>query len=363
MDRPERVQSSTLPSAPLAEMVNHTRNPAQYFQHVDHDGAVFHIVVARASFDLARIDSRSFEPALADEQAPLVEADQWDGDPAIGCPQRESDFAPFKPRCDVLLTHATGYSLDGKAHPAFPVGVGVGDWHKMIQVTGPRSQRPGMLGWSVGAPRPVSEVPIGYAQAFGGTLRSVGKDGAQRVWADERNPAGTGFAPADWQRQTHPRELRAPQIEAHKHPYRGQADYPVVGLGPIGRAWRPRRALAGTFDDAWREAVWPRLPADHDYRYWNAAPEDQQIPYPSGGETLRLVGLSPTGSIECKLPARRTSLRVRLLNGLIFTLPMCLDTLEFNMQTHTLGCVFRRKVAAARGVRKLELGTWELLHG
>ena len=52
-------------------------------------------------------------------------------------------------------------------------------------------------------------------------------------------------------------------------------DYPVVGLGAVGRWWQPRLALAGTYDDSWKQTRWPGLPEDFDFGYWNCAPEDQ----------------------------------------------------------------------------------------
>ena len=44
---------------------------------------------------------------------------------------QESDSAHCEPRCDVLLAHATGYAPEGKPAPRRPVGVKVGDWHRL----------------------------------------------------------------------------------------------------------------------------------------------------------------------------------------------------------------------------------------
>jgi len=44
------------------------------------------------------------------------------------------------------------------------------------------------------------------------------------------------------------------------------------------------------------------LPADFNEAYYQAAPEDQQIPYLQGGEEVMLVNLSPEGRVAFKLP-------------------------------------------------------------
>lgn len=368
MNAPAHVLPAPLPSAPLAEMVNHTRHPAQYFQHVDNRGGVFHVVVARLTYDLSALDPSTVgkevtEPPLTAQQPALVDADRWDGDPAASELLQESDFAPFKPLCDVLVVNAHGHAPEGRARSRFAVGLRIGPWHKTIQVTGPRRQYPGLLGWRVEKPQSTAQVPIRYTHAYGGTRVAISRDGQTHTWVDERNPSGAGHAPEDWVKRARPNDLPAPQLEVPDPPYRGEADYPVVGLGPIPRHWLPRRVLGGTFDEAWKETVWPRLPADHDYRYWNSAPEDQQIPYPAGGEAVQLAGLTASGAMDLTLPTRRVSLRVRLLAGPVLMQPMNLDTLEFDMQAQTLACVFRATVPAAADVRKLELGTWEVPHG
>ena len=46
---------------------------------------------------------------LADEQVPLVMADEYWGEPGYSAPRYEVDFALRKPRCDVLL-NATAYA-------------------------------------------------------------------------------------------------------------------------------------------------------------------------------------------------------------------------------------------------------------
>jgi hypothetical protein len=64
----------------------------------------------------------------------------------------------------------------------------------------------------------------------------------------------------------------------------------------------PRYPLAGTYDQNWLDNVFPFLPQDFDERYYQAAPEDQQIDYPQGGEEVQLLNLSPDGRTRFLLP-------------------------------------------------------------
>jgi hypothetical protein len=75
-----------------------------------------------------------------------------------------------------------------------------------------------------------------------------------------------------------------------------------MALGPLGRNWEPRLQLAGTYDDAWLKDHFPFLPPDFDDRYYQAAPLDQQIPHPQGGEEIVLANLTPEGRVAFALP-------------------------------------------------------------
>ena len=59
------------------------------------------------------------EVLRAKRQAPLVEADVFAGEPGLSAPLAESDFAPKKPKCDVLL-NGTAYAPGGKPAESVP---------------------------------------------------------------------------------------------------------------------------------------------------------------------------------------------------------------------------------------------------
>jgi hypothetical protein len=163
---------------------------------------------------------------------------------------------------------------------------------------------------------------------------------------------------------------RGPQIEAFERPFDGsERDYPTVGYGPIARWWQPRQRLAGTHDEKWKASQWPKSPKDHDYRYWNFAPEDQQITYPQGGEEIVLANLTPPvpskngpagagQTVRFVLPEQPLKALVRTHAGLLLLMPMHIDTVIIDLAQARLSIVRRALVPGDLQVRKLELGTW-----
>ncbi|GKS75577.1 DUF2169 domain-containing protein [Acidovorax sp. SUPP950] len=416
MALPSHALPSPIDAAGVPEVINHTPWPSQYFQHVDPHGDIFHVMVTRISYSLLQLQEKDgrMEPVLLppERQLPLCQADQFQGEVNETSLLQESDYAPFKPRCDVLVVNATAHAPDGKALARWPVGFRFGDAiEKTFQVTGPRRfvRSVAALGaLQLTEPEPTDRVRIGYELAFGGphlirqerllqrfidSAPGSGVTDAQRHLASQAhaalppfhgpNPIGCGrlptavpqanealaqlqgrgsaaIAPPETQRTEDVR--RAPQIEDFQQPYTGQSDYPVVGLGPVGRWWSPRVALAGTHDERWKQTQWPRSPLDHDYRYWNCAPEDQQIDYPQGGEEVVLAHFTAAarhaGPYRFWLPRQDLQLLVRLKVGVLMFAPMHIDTVILDLEAGTLSIVRRAVVSAKADVRQLELGTW-----
>mgnify|MGYP001174119762 CR=1 FL=1 len=363
MNRPPYVLESPVQAAPLPEVRNHTHFPSQYFQMMDSDDKVFHVLVSRITYDLSELDGEG-RPGLAREQQELVQSDMFYGQINASSIIQESDFAAYKPRCDVLFAHATAYAPDGKPAPRWPIGVRIGDWSKLMGVCGPRVIRPGVLGWKLGDPEPAIQVPLRYELAFGGTCQwpetASGDEEPQIHASYAPNPIGCGLLHPQWLKKARPQALEAPQMEVLDQPFDDarlqRQDYPAVGLGAIGRWWQPRVALAGTYDQNWKEHRWPRLPQDFDCAYWNCAPRDQQIAYPQGGEDIVLAGLTPGGGrFQARLPDRPPHVLARLHAGPILPRHMPLDTLVFDMHRMTLSCVHRMLIAADADVRVLEI--------
>lgn len=399
-NRPDHLLPGPLQSAPLPEVINHTPWPSQYFQHVDPRGEIFHVMVCRTSYSLRSMDFDGhavLRPRLLDfeDQAPLCEADAFCGGINTSSVLQESDFAPYKPRCDVLVINAHAHTPDCRPERRWPVGLSFGSSiRKVLQVCGPRALRRGVttLGtWRLGEPETAVSVPLVYERAFGGPPLLAAQERLQALAADPAqtpdrrrqaqdalaqmpkpylpNPIGCGRDPQRWLQVMLQLEALAgehaadvplaPQIEALNRPYAGEDDYPVLGFGPVGRWWQPRLQLTGTHDEAWKQTQWPKSPLDHDYRYWNGAPEDQQIDYPQGGELVSLLNLTPGGGVvRFELPRKDLQLLVRLHVGVLMFAPMNIDTVVVDVGNAALSVVRRALVCARTGVRALELGTW-----
>jgi hypothetical protein len=82
------------------ELLNSTRMQAGYTMGMRPDGRELLVVVVKGTFEIPK---GAEEPKPAEEQVPLVEADTFTGEPGLSAPVYESDYAPVKQRCDVLL--------------------------------------------------------------------------------------------------------------------------------------------------------------------------------------------------------------------------------------------------------------------
>ena len=406
---------------PLPETINHTPWPAQNFLHVDPAGDVFHVMVCRTTYNLrgTRTNDDGFmQPILLPpgEQPALVAQDQYRGEINSSSVLQESDFAPYKPLCDVVLANAAACAPRNEPATRWAVGLRFGTAiSKVLHVTGPRHYQRAITGLGtlqLSEPEPTLRVPLCYELAYGGpnvvpayvqaeqqnvapeqlklpafytpnpigTGRWGGKD--TRAWIDTqrehmrkslaqapdaRDPAGILTDNFDAQLR-----YRAPQIEPHDQRFGSDdKDFPAVGYGPLSRWWQPRHKLAGTHDEKWKQTQWPKSPKDHDYRYWNFAPEDQQIPYPEGGEKITLANLtpalpSPSGEpssqsqlVYIELPKQPLKVLVRMQAGPLLILPMHIDTVVIDFANSSLSMVRRALIPADLEVRKLELGTWD----
>lgn len=290
------------------ELVNATTMQAGYTQGLRPDGRELLVVVVKGTFTLPRNGEIA---TLADEQLPLIEADTFTGEPGLSAPLYESDYAPFKPRCDVIL-NGSAYAPQGKPATKVPVGIKVGRVAKVLDVIGDRNWKAGIGGIGPGVPLPFSKKAITYDVAFGGVDR-FSEDPDQHD-AFMPNPCGRGFrkglttGPIDG--------TPMPNTEEPGNPVKSPLGrYRPMSFGPVGRGWDPRYKLAGTYDDAWLENVFPFLPADFDERYFQCAPEDQQTDCLVGGETVTLVNLTPDGRRSFELPRLDMPVHFLLADG------------------------------------------------
>ncbi|PRP96567.1 hypothetical protein ENSA5_36430 [Enhygromyxa salina] len=254
------------------------------------------VVVAKATYELPLAEPSWAEPALAEQQVPLLDSDEFAGDPETTAMRFENDYATHKPRCDVVL-HGSAYPPDGRPTPRVEVSMRVGALHKRFVVTGDRGWVRAAGSFVPSPPTMFARQRFSYDTAYGGTELAPRNPG--RVATCLANPVGRGYAIAGLDEDVYPMpntEELGRQITAPGRDYRPMA------LGPIGRHWQPRVRYGGSYDEQWLQERAPFWPDDFDYRYFQCAPPDQQVPYPVGGEPVELIGLTPAGSLRMRLP-------------------------------------------------------------
>ncbi len=281
------------------ELENTTRLVADWTLAHQPDGREAIVVVAKATYRL--VDKGHSELTLEfaedEQQVPLTEEDQFTGEDGLSAPLYETDYAQYKPACDVLF-NGSGKSPQGRPATTVPVALQVAGLVKSFDVVGTRHWRFGLTGLAPSAPEPFVSMPISYDNAFGGTDDSLqAKSG--KVYTCLPNPVGRGYvenqAAIDGKALPNTAETGRPVTSTNNR-------YRPMALGSIGRAWAPRAKFAGTYDTAWLDNRCPLLPLDFDLRHFQAAPPDQQIPYPRGGELIGLQNLTPRGVNTLRLP-------------------------------------------------------------
>ena len=82
------------------ELLNATKMAAGYTMGIDPTAREHVVVAVKGTF---AIPDDAGPAELADEQAPLVMADEFWGEPGFSAPRYEVDYALRKQRCDVLV--------------------------------------------------------------------------------------------------------------------------------------------------------------------------------------------------------------------------------------------------------------------
>lgn len=277
------------------ELLNSTEMTAGYTLGMDREGRESLVVAVKGTF---AIPGGSGEPFLCERQKPLVEADVFSGEPGFSAPVYECDYAPFKPRCDVVL-NGSAYAPQGRPGKMVPVCLKVGPITKMFNVVGNRRWEKGLLLSGVSKTEPFTMMPISYDNAFGGVDDSDKEPSRHRACLE--NPVGVGFHGNSSEDVFD--GLPLPNTEHIGEPVtKSNGKYRPVAFGPVGRGWEPRCRFAGTYDQHWIDNVFPFLPHDFSDEYFQCAPPDQQMGYLQGGEKVLLVNLTPMGRTEFRIP-------------------------------------------------------------
>jgi len=232
----------------------------------------------KASFELG-----APVPRLAQRQAPFLAADVFWGDPAGTSLRAAGDVTLAKPATDILLS---GRAVAPAPCETMDVRLRVGTLVRTIRVFGDRTWLRRGNSWASSDPLPFDRMPLRWELAFGGVGRSVSGRPPEH---EPRNPVGLGFVTVD---DPDVAGLRLPNLEDPAdlidEPYARPAP---AGCAAVAPAWLPRRAYAGTYDEAWQRSRAPYLPADFDPRYLNVAPPGLVAAgFLAGGEEVEVYG-------------------------------------------------------------------------
>jgi hypothetical protein len=301
----------------MLQLANRTPYAVQVTILPDRRGVEAVVLIVQGSFRLG-------SGAVAEDQAPLVMADAWVGEPGQGALRDASDLALEKPATDVLLT-GVARPPGGRATPFFASAFSVGPVRKEVAVCGPRTWERSWFGERASPPAAVAEVSLDWDSALGG-------DRPPQVWHPERPVARRTRVPAPW-----------------------------GGCGPIPPTWAPRVGYAGTYDQGWQRTRAPYLPADFDPRFFQTAPPEQIAPgHLEGGEAIALHGCHPAGDFQGAVPRRQLQAGF-IVAGSTQRPPLRLDTIRLLPECDEIRLVWRALLPL--GGRVLQLQRVEVSDG
>lgn len=281
------------------------------------DGRDHLVVILKATYGLES-DGRVVPE---EEQQPLEPTDVYYGDPLTSSIRLEGELIPPKLGTDVVLVgHAHAPSQQPSTQ--LDVGIKVGPVSKVIRVFGDRFWDIGLMRSRMTPALPFVTMPLVFERAFGGEERDNQKPQRHQ---EPRNPVGRGLV---WpgNAETQP---PLPNLEDPRELIKSIRDRPAPAcFGFVGRHWKPRVDLVGTYDDAWRKNRFPLLPEDFDERHYQAAhPDLIATPHLRGDETVEAHHVTPDQPIwSFQLPGFQPHADVTVANHTC-EVPLAFDTL------------------------------------
>lgn len=282
-------------------------------------------LVVKGCFDLVAGDKAVH---CEDPDAGAIMGDMFVGDKPAASLRYANDLVIYKPKTDLTLS-GVAYPQPGEA--GCRVTFGVGNWRKSLAIFNQRFWRWG----NASAPEPFAAdsaaVPLTYENAFGGT-------------SFDGNPVGKGLNKSV---SAEGEQLQAlPNIE-HINQFLSSPSQKTLpaGFGPLKDNWADKTPVKGTYGDKWLKENFPYFPADFDWGYFNTAPQDQQVAYLRGDESLYFENLRPElPQFSSQLPALRPRLFVKgeLADKSFFAeVTLRLDSLHVDMETQQVTLVWR----------------------
>jgi hypothetical protein len=220
--------------------------------------------------------------------------------------------------------------------------------------------------WYQTRPQLLSELPLRYEHSWGGSIRHPLPDDKELHFAVSSNPVGKGFFPSKadirteygagrWAARKYwnalfkqcGKQIALPLIEDPKRPVtKFGVAYPVEGCAVVTKAWDVRLQYAGTFDAEWDEHKKPFLPDDFQFRYWNGAHPDLQLPYLHGDEHITLTNMrvGEASGVALQLPSHSASLLLEEKPNQFSRQNARLDTVIINLELQQLQLLWRAAV-------------------
>lgn len=312
----------------------------------DTAGREIWLVAVRGRFRIVPLSEAVWDPDMPQDPVNIAPVFVGSG---VGCLLLADSDLPHEKRATDVIMSGHARPPRGNLATELTVGMAVGPIRKQVKVIGDRI-------WTLGkatAPIPFDRMPLDYTRAFGGFDKSNAPD-PQKDWYIH-NPAGTGFS----SRVLGHGDIRLPNLEDPAHPVRSPSDRPrPAGFGAIAPHWPLRSRYAGTYDAAWERDRLPLLPEDFDPRFYQQAPEDQQVEgFLRGGEGVRLEGVHPDGPIEFYLPRVSLGFETEFEDGTVITHRASLHTVVFEPDFPAVSMVWHTNLECHPRVNLLR-ATW-----
>lgn len=360
------------------QVVNNSLCAVDATQAIDASGKPWLTVIAKGTYVLPDLADGDEPPsALRPERSRgLLLSDEFIGEPGYSAPTFEADLAPFKPRCDLLFKGSAhvpfrlgqpnaGSSVDVALRLQNAQGQALVD--KRLRVHGKRQWLRQDGAWVLSAGEAFLQQPLHYGISFGGAWshEDLGSEDPAERLVHPMNLVGRGFAQAAFLDLL--KNAPAHQTERWLDGRLEVAQSPDVlmapaAFGPVARAWQPRLQWAGTYDQHWKDEIFPLLPPDFDERFHQAAPEDQQLDYPQGGEVITLVNLtassaqtarSPLAQYRLRVPKRRLAMAMLTRQRDTVVLEPRIDTLVVDTDAMRLHVTWRARTRLRRSLNEV----------
>lgn len=320
---------------------------------LDVTGREYLVIVVKSSWQIPRGGARPRPIA----PRPLEAADVFFGDPGTSPMKYGSDLVRHKPRCDILFD-AQAHAPAGAPVTELVAGFKLGTLQKGVKVLGPRKWHVRLGIASLTRPAAFISMPLHYGFAFGGTRTyQKGRGDTLQTLTETLagNPVGLGWVGLKSGAALH--DLPAPSLEPLGEPVRSPTGkHQPVALSAVARQWPLRKQYAGTYDAHWQQQIFPFLPEDFDEQFHQCAPQDQQIPYPKGGEEVVLLNLmAGRETVRFKLPALdQLQIRVLRKDYSVATPEAVVDTLYFEPDSERFTAVWRASVPVLRRIQEFD---------